>query len=255
MSERRTVMLHPLPGIPLVQPGDDLPVLLLAALSQAGLPLADGDVLVVAQKIVSKAEGRLVDLRTVTPSARAHDVATETKLDPRLVDVVLSESRSVLRAVPGVLIVETRHGFRCAHGGVDRSNVGPGRNLVTLLPADPDASAGRLRVALEQASGAHLAVIINDSHGRPWREGTVGVAIGAAGITAVEDLRGRADLFGRVLQTSTVGLIDELASAASLVMGGANEGVPAVLIRGAASPRTDEGARAILRPPERDLFP
>jgi coenzyme F420-0:L-glutamate ligase / coenzyme F420-1:gamma-L-glutamate ligase len=247
------VTLHPLTDLPPVRPGDDLAALVLSALARAGLPLAGGDVLVVAQKVVSKAEGRLVDLATVVPSPEAERLGAVVGKDPRLVEVILSESRAVVRAVPGVLIIETRLGFVCANAGVDHSNVGA-EGQVALLPVDPDASARRLRAALAAGTGADVAVIINDSHGRPWREGTVGVAVGAAGIAAVADMRGRADLFGRVLRATTVGVIDELAAAASLLMGQSDEGVPVVLVRGARFPRGDDGARAVQRDPGRDLF-
>jgi len=250
----RPVHLHPLAGLPLVRPGDDLAVLLQAAVARAGLALADGDVLVVAQKIVSKAEGRLVDLTTVVPGPAAAALAAIVGKDPRLVQVILGESRQVLRAVPGVLIVETHHGFVCANAGVDHSNVGPDETVVALLPADPDASATRLRGALDLLTGANVAVIINDSHGRAWREGAVGVAIGAAGIGALADLRGRPDLFGRPLRVTRVGQADELAAAASLVMGQSDEGIPAVLVRGADFVVGGGGARSVQRSRERDLF-
>jgi coenzyme F420-0:L-glutamate ligase/coenzyme F420-1:gamma-L-glutamate ligase len=245
-------------GLPAVEPGDDLAALLLEGLARQGLVPADRDVLVVAQKVVSKAEGRLVDLATVAPGPAARRIAGQVDKDPRLVQVILDESTVVLRAAPGVLVTETRHGFVCANAGVDQSNVGRGGDWVVLLPEDPDASAARLRAAIAEATGADPAVVINDSHGRAWREGSVGVAIGAAGIGAVEDLRGRPDLFGRLLRHSTVGVVDELAAAASLVMGQADEGVPAVLVRGARFGRPpeadDAGARAVQRPHDRDLF-
>lgn len=250
----RPVHLLPLAALPRVQPGDDLAALILAALGAAGLRAADGDVFVVAQKVVSKAEGRLVDLRTVTPGAWAARLGTIVQKDPRLVQVILDESRRVLRTVPGVLIVETRQGFVCANAGVDHSNVGADEDVVALLPADPDASARRLRDAMAAATGARLAVVINDSHGRPWREGAVGVAIGAAGVAAVADLRGRPDLFGRTLRVTTVGLADELAAAASLVMGQGDEGVAVVVVRGRQFGADDAGARVLQRPAERDLF-
>lgn len=249
--------LFPVAGLPAIRPGDDLVALILAALTRQELAPADGDVLVLAQKIVSKAEGRLVDLRTVTASAEAERLARRVDKDARLVQVILDESRAVLRAVPGVLVVETRQGFVCANAGVDHSNVGPDEHWVVLLPEDADASAARLRADLAVRAAADVAVLINDSHGRPWREGTVGVAIGAAGIAAVADLRGQPDLFGRPLRLTTVGAMDELAAAASLVMGQADEGLPAVLVRGARYPRAaadDAGARAVQRAAGRDLF-
>ena len=254
MNQPPTVHLYPIAGLPLVRPGDDLAALLLAGLDRAGLAAADGDVLVVAHKVVSKAEGRLASLAGVRPSAEACRLADLTGKDPRLVEVILGESRAVLRAVPGVLIVETHLGFICANAGVDHSNVDADEDVVALLPADPDASAARLRATIAQRTGASVAVIVNDSHGRPWREGTVGVAVGSAGIAAVEDLRGRLDLFGRPLRITTVGLVDELAAAASLVMGQAAEGVPAVLVRGAGYPQAGPGARSVLRDAAHDLF-
>ena len=244
----------PLSGIPEVGLGDVLPTLLLHACQRAALSLRDGDVLVVAQKIVSKAEGRLVDLRTVAPSDEAERLAAIVGKDPRLVEVVLTESRSVVRAVPGVLIVETRHGFVCANAGVDHSNVSSDEHLVALLPLDSDRSAAEIRGELGATTGADVAVIVNDSHGRAWRNGAVGVAIGSSGIAPVADLRGRADRFGRILRVSTVGVIDELSSAASLVMGQAGEGVPAVLVRGARYQRAESGSRPIQRDRSRDLF-
>jgi coenzyme F420-0:L-glutamate ligase / coenzyme F420-1:gamma-L-glutamate ligase len=250
----RPVSLLPLGGLPLVRPGDDLAALILAGLAREGWSLADGDVVVVAQKVVSKTDGRLVNLGDVTPDAEAERLAAIVGKDPRFVATVLSESAAVLRAVPGVLIVETKLGFVCANAGVDHSNVAGAEDWVALLPADPDASAARIRAALRAASGADIAVIVNDSHGRAWREGAVGVAVGAAGIAAVTDMRGRADLFDRHLRVTTVGVIDELAAAASLVMGQSDEGVPVVIVRGARYPRGEGGARAICRPRARDLF-
>jgi coenzyme F420-0:L-glutamate ligase/coenzyme F420-1:gamma-L-glutamate ligase len=237
-----------------VEPGDPLPALLGAALARLPTPTAPGDVLVVAQKVVSIAAGRLVDLRSVRPGAAAERVAAQVGKDPRLVEVILGESRRVVRAAPGVLIVETRSGLVCANAGVDHSNV-PGDDTVALLPAEPDAAAAALHAALAADLGFPLPVLISDSHGRPWRLGTVGVAIGAAGVRPVDDLRGTTDLYGRALQTTTVGRIDALAAAATLVMGEGAEGTPAVRIRGARWTRGGTaGAAQAQREPYADLF-
>ena len=244
------------PGLPPVRPGDDVAGLILAALATQDMPLGDGDMVVVAQKIVSKAEGRIVDLGTVTASARAQALGKVCAKDPRLVEVILSESVRVVRAVENILIVEHRLGFIHANAGVDHSNVDDsGGARVPLLPSDPDGSAGRLRNAFEEASGKTVGVLINDSMGRAWRRGTVGHAIGSAGVTAVADLRGEADLFGTALISTDVGVGDELAAAASLVMGQAGEGTPVVLIRGAgAYVGGEDTARSLLRDPDTDLF-
>lgn len=249
------VSLYALHGIPDVQAGDKLPALLLSALEREGLALQDGDVLVITQKIVSKAEGRGIDLDTVQPSPQAHSLAQKTEKDPRLVELILREARSVIRQHGPVLIVETHHGWICANAGIDRSNVADSdRERVLLLPVDPDASARQLRDALGQATGRDVAVIITDTHGRAWREGTVNVAIGVAGMLPLDDLRGQADMFGYTLRVTVVARADELAAAAGLVTGQAAEAIPAVLIRGAAYPRGAGRAVDMQRPPERDLF-
>jgi len=249
--------LRAVPGVPLVEPGDDLAAILADALDRAHLALRDGDVLVIAQKVVSKAEGRYVDLAAITPSERAGELAVEVAGDPRLVEVILAQSSRVLRHAPHVLVVEHRLGFVMANAGIDRSNVAPtaGTEPVLLLPADPDGSAEALRADLAARTGRRIGVIISDSFGRAWRRGTVGVALGAAGLEALRDLRGQPDLYGRPLQVSETGFADELAAAASLLMGQADEGFPAVLISGL--PPTDGSvspARALLRDPARDLF-
>jgi len=237
---------------PLIGPGDDLAAIVCNACDGS---LRDGDVLVVAQKIVSKAEDRFVALDLVRPSRRARDFAARVDKDPRLVELILSESRSVLRYRPGVLIVVHRLGFVMANAGIDASNVGPeGDGRVLLLPRDPDESAARLRAAIRAREGVDVAVIVSDSVGRAWRNGTVGIALGAAGLPALLDLRGRADLFGRSLRSSQIGLADELAAAASLVQGQADEGTPAVLIRGLSVDGPPAPARALIRPREEDLF-
>jgi coenzyme F420-0:L-glutamate ligase/coenzyme F420-1:gamma-L-glutamate ligase len=245
-----------LQGLPLVRAGDDLVELMASALKLNGVKPRAGDVLVVAQKIVSKAENRVVDLATIEPSAEALALAADVDKDPRLVEVILSESARVVRARRGVLIVEHKLGFIMANAGVDQSNVAlkDGSAQVLLLPENPDRSAAVLRRGLAKATGIDVAVVINDSFGRPWRQGTVGVAIGVAGLPALVDLRGRPDLFGRKLEVSVIGFADEVAAAASLVMGQADEALPAVLIRGLSWSGSESTAASIVRPPNEDLF-
>ncbi len=240
-----------------VSPGDDLGQLILAAADDAGLALRDGDVVAVAQKIVSKSENRYAVLDEVVPSPRALELAERCRKDPRIVELVLAESRAVLRAVPNVLVVEDRRGLVLANAGIDRSNVEPdasGRERALLLPVDPDASAARLRARIRELAGVDVGVLINDSVGRAWRLGTVGTAIGASGIPGLLDLRGTPDLHGRALQITEVGFADELAAAASAVMGQADEGRPVVLIRGVTLARRDGSARELQRPRDQDLF-
>jgi coenzyme F420-0:L-glutamate ligase/coenzyme F420-1:gamma-L-glutamate ligase len=242
-------------GIPAVASGDDLAAIIGAALDAEGFKLQSGDVLVIAQKIVSKAEGRLVDLATVTPSERANEIARETGKDARIVEIILSESVRVVRTRRDLVIVEHKLGPVMANAGVDQSNVtqdGAGQAL--LLPRDPDASARALRDALSRRYACKLAVIINDSVGRAWRRGTVGIAIGAAGLPSLADLRGKPDMFGRPLRTSIVGLADEIAAAASLLMGQAGEARPAVIVRGLDVSGEDLPAATLVRPQEEDLF-
>lgn len=253
-----SLVLTPLPAIPLVQAGDDLAKIILESIGRAGLDIQAGDILVLAQKIVSKSEGRLVNLASITPTSKALDLAASSEKDPRLVELILRESREVLRTRPGTIIVEHRLGFVCANAGIDHSNVsGKGDDVqdwVLLLPENPDASADALRCRLEEAGGAQLGVLIIDSHGRAWREGTVGVAIGLSGLPGLMDLRGRPDLFGYRLRVTQVGVGDELASAASLVMGQADEGTPVVHVRGFPYPMRAANLKELLRPREIDLF-
>jgi len=252
------MILTALPGIPLVFPGDDLAVLILEGVERAGLALQDGDLLVVTQKVVSKAEGRLINLVEVDPSPEAIRLGEETNKDPRLVEVILNESRQVLRTREGVIIVEHRLGFVCANAGVDHSNVqdeeGQQGEWVAMLPQNPDASAQRLRERLQDATEAKIGVMIIDSHGRAWRLGTVGIAIGVAGFPALLDLRGRPDLFGDPLRSTQVGLADEVAASASILMGQADEGLPVIHIRGLPYAMREGTLREILRPRELDLF-
>jgi coenzyme F420-0:L-glutamate ligase/coenzyme F420-1:gamma-L-glutamate ligase len=252
----REVTLTPLSGIKMVEPGDDLGAITVAALQDNALVPEDGDVLVVAQKIVSKAERRYVDVATVRPSERAIALAAEVDKDPRFVEVVLSEATRVVRHRPGLLIVEHRLGFVMANAGIDHSNVAAqdGGERVLLLPVDPDGSAHTLRRRLVDVFGVGIGVIISDSFGRPWRKGTVGVAIGAAGLPAFVDLRGHPDLFGRELLVTETGFADEIAAAAGLLMGQADEAVPIVLVRGLTWSAPDMPAAALVRPVEHDLF-
>ena len=252
----RQTTLTALPDFPLVEIGADLPALLIAALDRCGIAPADGDILVLAQKIVSKAERRLVALSTVTPSPEALAVAAQIGKDPRLVELILGESRRVVRTRPELLIVEHRLGFVMANAGVDQSNTGADDDVALLLPVDPDRSARLLRSALSGHFGVRLGIIINDSFGRAWRRGVCGVAIGAAGVPSLLDKRGDLDLFGRELKVTVIGYADEIAAAASLMMGQADEGCPVVLVRGLMweADSEEEGAAAIVRPAAEDLF-
>lgn len=247
--------LTAVPGLPLIQPGDDLGALIVDHAERANCPLRDGDVVVIAQKVVSKAEGRRLRLEDVTPGPRAEDLAAQIRKDPRLVEIILRESRQVVRTAPGLLIVEDRHGLICANAGVDRSNVEKtDGDWVTLLPVDPDASARSLRDCIQALTGQRVAVLINDSHGRPWRDGASGVAIGVAGIAPLDDQRGSHDLFGYELQSTVVAVADQVAAAASLLQGQADEGRPVVVVRGLRYEARDAAAADALRPRERDLF-
>lgn len=250
------VMLKALTGIKLVEPGDDLGVIAVDAFSANAMAPEPGDVLVVAQKIVSKAEGRYVDVASVEPSAAAIALAAQTDKDPRFVEVVLGESRRVVRHRPGLLIAEHRLGFVMANAGIDHSNIKhpEGGERVLLLPLDPDGSAARLRQHISAVFGVPIGIVISDSFGRPWRKGTVGVALGAAGLPAFIDLRGQPDLFGRELRVTETGFADEIAAAAGLVMGQANEAVPMVLVRGLSWSAPDLPVAAMVRSPENDLF-
>lgn len=252
------LILTPIQGIPLIKPGDDLGEILWQVLLENAIPLRSGDVLVLAQKIVSKAEGRLVNLNEVEPSPQARELANATQKDARFVELVLRESRKVLRYRPGTLIVEHRLGFVCANAGIDHSNVqgpyGQPEDWVLLLPADPDASAERIRKDLEARSGVDLGVMIIDSHGRPWRLGTVGVCIGISGVPALVDMRGQPDLFGYRLRVTQVAVADELAAAASLMMGQADERRPVVHVRGFPYPLRPSRFSELRRPEAEDLF-
>jgi coenzyme F420-0:L-glutamate ligase/coenzyme F420-1:gamma-L-glutamate ligase len=250
------VTLTAVPNVPEVQPDDDLAGLIISALIEAGTQLQDGDVVAVAQKIVSKAEGRFVRLSTVVPGARAQEVAAFTEKDPRLVELILQESEEISRMKPGVLVTRHKLGFTSAHAGIDRSNVGreEGEETVLLLPVDPDAAAEALRDKLQQELGVTIGVVITDSHGRPFRLGTVGVALGVSGIPALWDRRGEPDRDGHILQYTDVGVADEIAAAAGLVMGQASEGRPVVIVRGLKLPLQNGRASDLIRPKEMDLY-
>lgn len=250
-----TLTLTPLRDFPLIRHGDSLADIVVEALAANGMPLENGDIVVMAQKIISKAEGRLVRLADISPSARATTLAGDTAKDPRLVELMLQESREVLRTRPGTIIVEHRLGFVCANAGIDHSNVGSENDeAVLLLPLDPDGSARVIRSRIQSLTGKHIGILIIDSHGRAWRNGTVGTAIGLAGIPGLLDLRGRPDLFGRPLRVTQVGVADELAAAASLVMGQAAESTPVVHARGFPYAFRDGSLDELIRPRDQDLF-
>src|SRR5215216_3108482 len=238
-------------GIPEIAPGDDLPSLIARAATGMDIGIADGDIFVVAQKIVSKAEGRIVRLDSIEPSHIAREWAGSHDKDARMVEVVLRESKRIVRMERGVMICETRHGFVCANAGVDQSNVA--QNVVTLLPVDSDESARQIQAALESGFGVRAAVIISDTFGRPWREGIANVAIGVAGIAPLIDYRGKPDSHGQPLRVTVIAVADELASAAELVMR-KSAGIPVVIIRGFDYERRASSSRELVRPAENDLF-
>ena len=250
--------LSPLSNIPLIRQGDNLADIIVKALHQNNIQLRSGDILVLAQKIISKAEGRMVNLSTVTPSARALELAIETEKDGRVIELILQESNEVLRTRPGAIIVEHRLGFVCANAGIDHSNVhgeeGNPEDWVLLLPENPDRSAQQIRQQVESVTKTQIGVLIIDSHGRAWREGTVGAAIGFSGVPGLLDLRGQPDMFGFRLRITQVGVADELAAAASLMMGQAAEGTPVVHVRGFPYPLREGKLKELLRPKEQDLF-
>lgn len=243
----------PLPGLGIIRQGDDVAERIISACRETAFDLINGDILVIAQTIVSRAEGQIVDLTMVRPSPRAKKIAKKLDKRPELVEVILRASNRIIRAEQGHLIVETPHGFVCANAGVDSSNV-PGENLVTLLPKDPDASARRIRSTIQDKLSIDVAIILSDTHGRPFRNGAINIAIGVAGIIPLKNYVGRKDLFGYELRTTTVAIADELASAAELIMGEADEGVAVVVIRGYEFKRGSGSAQILVRDPERDIF-
>ncbi len=252
----QNITLMSIPNIPHVQAGDNLAELLLEALTKAKITLQDGDVLALAQKIVSKAEGRMVPLSEVAFGPETMQVAVEVGKDPRLVELILQESEHISRKKMGVLIVRHKLGFTSANAGIDRSNVAPGADgeIALLLPVDPDGSATNIRQTIQERLGVDVGIVITDSHGRPFRLGTVGIAIGVAGLPALWDRRGENDLYGHELQHTDVGVADEIAAAAGLLMGQAAEGIPAVLMRGLEYPPIHGQATDLVRPKEMDLY-
>ena len=245
-----------IPGLPMIRVGDDLALLIGNALNEADIRLHDNDVVVIAQKIVSKSEGRTVDLATVVPTAEAIALASKVQKDPRIVQVVMSESVRVVRSRPNLMIMQHRLGFVMANAGVDQSNVAPadGIQRALLLPLDPDASAALIRRSLSDRLSVNLACVISDSFGRPWRRGTAGIAIGCAGLPSFIDLRGQPDLFGRILEVSIIGFADEIAAAASLLQGQAAEGQPVIVVRGLTWTAPNAPVAELVRPPDEDLF-
>jgi coenzyme F420-0:L-glutamate ligase/coenzyme F420-1:gamma-L-glutamate ligase len=241
-----------LPGIPIVTPGMDLAALIQQAATTASLPLQAGDILVVTQKVVSKAEGHLIHLKDVSPSPLAQNFARQWGKDPRHVEVVLQQSRRIVKMDRGVLITETHHGFTCANAGVDQSNI-EGAEVVAVLPPDPDASARAIRQALRERLGFEVAVIISDTFGRPWRHGLVNIAIGLSGIEAIKDYTGQLDAQGYELRVTALAIADELAAAAELVMNKLDN-VPVAVIRGYEYPRGEGSLAQLIRAAERDLF-
>lgn len=249
-----TLTATALPGIPLIETGADLVAIMLAACERAGLTVEVGDVLVVTSKIVSKAEGRLVDLKTISPGETAQKLAAETNKDPRIVELVLRESKSISRTAPNVLVVEHRLGFVSASAGIDHSNARGDEDFVLLLPVDPDGTAQTMRDRIKAETGVDVGIVISDSHGRPFRLGNVGVAIGVAGLPALLDVRGDHDLFGRELEISIQGYADMIASAANLLAGEGSQGLPVVLVRGLTHAPQHGRASDIYRDPAFDLY-
>lgn len=258
-------MIHPkqltyyaLQGIPQIEAGVDLAEIIYASVGENGLVLQDGDILILAQKIVSKAEGRLINLTTVQPSFKALELAEYLGKRPELVELILQESKEVIRTRPGTIIVEHKSGFICANAGIDHSNVkgnwGKDEDWVLLLPEDSDLSAAMIRKELEVLSGARLGVIIIDSHGRAWRNGVLGTTIGASGLPALLDMRGEEDMYHYKLRVTTIATADELAAGASLMMGQASEGTPVVIARGFPYPLREGNAQELIRKKENDLF-
>jgi len=254
MMPTPALSFFPVSGLGLIEPGCDLAALIVERLDESGLTPQNGDVLGIAQKIISKAEGRLVNLRDIEPSPEARGLAYSTVKDPRIAELILRESTGIVRDTPGVLIVTHRLGIVLANAGIDRSNVNGDEETVLLLPEDPDRSARRLKEALDAHFGIRLGIVITDSVGRPWRLGTTGIAIGSAGLEALDDLRGRPDMFGRTLQVAEVATADCVAGAAALVMGEGAEALPVILVRGLDAGDSTQTARSLVRPADENLF-
>lgn len=249
-----SIQIFGIEGIPIVRAGDNLAELICKAAEKQGTPIKDGDIIVVTHVVVSRAEGRIVNLEEVEPSLFAKTFAQLYNKDPAIVEVVLREAKGIRRMMDGKIITETKHGFVCANSGVDKSNV-PGGKYVALLPDDPDASAEKIRQEIKRLTGRNVAVIVSDTHGRPFREGEINIAIGVSGLKPLRDRRGERDLFGYVLRVKHTAVADELASAAELVIGQADEGVPAAIIRGYTFIMSESGKAAeLIRPKEKDLF-
>ena len=241
-------------GLPIIKEYDDLAELICNAAEKQGTPIQENDIIVVTHVVVSRSEGNTLNLSTIMPSKFAENIAQNTGKQPELVELILREAKSIVRMGNRNLITETRHGLVCANSGIDKSNV-PGENTVALLPREPDSSARKIRNRIKELTGKDVAVIISDTHGRPLREGEINIAIGVAGIAPIRDRRGEKDLFGYTLRVKRTAIADELASAAELVMGQADEGIPAAIIRGYTYPKSEKAnARELVRPKEKDLF-
>ena len=249
-----TVQIIPVIGLPVIKKGDDLSMLIFQAAEKQGTPIQNGDIIVITHVIVARAEGTIIDLKTITPSEFAKSIAKSTKKDPRLVEVILRESKSIVRMSNGKLITETKQGLICANSGIDKSNV-PGSTVIALLPEDSDKSAQTIRHNMYKNSGKDVAIIVSDTHGRPLRKGEINIALGTSGFEPLRDRRGEKDLFGYKIKTKRTAIADELASAAELVIGQTNEGIPVAIIKGYAYPKS-ETAKAIklIRAPKDDLF-
>jgi coenzyme F420-0:L-glutamate ligase/coenzyme F420-1:gamma-L-glutamate ligase len=249
-----TVQIIGIEGLPIIRSGDNLAELICDATKKQGTPVQNGDIVVITHVVVSRAEGNIVNLDEVVPSEFAKTIAKQYEKDPALVEVVLRESKRISRMADGILITESKHGFICANSGVDKSNM-PGERFVALLPEDPDNSAERIRQEIKRLTDCDVAVIVSDTHGRPLRQGEINIAIGLAGANPIKDRRGEKDLFGYILRIKQTAIADELASAAELVIGQADEGIPAAIIRGYNYPKSDHAsAKELIRPKEKDLF-